>query len=157
MHSGSVKTQRAESAPPPLYRQIKKPTLIRVKRFYYYHNNLVSITKIFLPFLSFTIMVNRENLRNEKNPTNCGKYVRRLSESFDFLLSCLWHDVVKFVNLLLQLSRDCIEKVGSLLLKLFPLFQKKRMICSRYHTNLENIQVPEDGTNILFMKRQSTI
>ena len=30
MHSGSVKTQRAESTP-PLYRSTKKPTLIRVK------------------------------------------------------------------------------------------------------------------------------
>ena len=67
----------------------------------YYSTALVAKLSI------FSNLVLRKRIVIKRMPVR-GKYVRQLSESFDFhFFFMLWHDVVKFVNLLLQPLRNC--------------------------------------------------
>ena len=68
---------------------------IRSKIKYYYTAVVAKLSIFSNLFLRKRIVIKRTPVR--------GKYVRQLSESFDFhFFFMLWHDVVKFVNLLLQ-------------------------------------------------------
>ena len=73
---------------------------IRSKIKYYYTAVVAKLSIFSNLFLRKRIVIKRTPVR--------GKYVRQLSESFDFhFFFMLWHDVVKFVNLLLQPPRNC--------------------------------------------------